>query len=82
MTEMSERVAKALFLTNNPRLSWEEQSTKSPVSVDIYRLLAKIAIEAMREPNDEMLNLVTPWNRKKTKAFWQAMIDEALKDEQ
>lgn len=85
MTEMIERVAKALFLKNNPRLSWEEESRQFPGSTGHFRLSAKIAIEAMREPTAAMRRAgaeaaAPPFAS--VYAEYEAMIDAALKDEQ
>ena len=92
MTEMIERVAKALFLKNNPRLSWEKASRES---TDHFRSVAKIAIEAMREPTEAMLvsgdeqiieflkdHIFALRDSTPAAAAWQLMIDKALKDEQ
>lgn len=42
-------------------------------------LYAKAAIEAMREPNEEMWNACDNWNDSPTET-WPKMIDAALKE--
>lgn len=63
MSEIIERVAKALA---------EAHCTSD---VDYYVPYAKVAIQAMREPTEEMLDVLLV--HKKT---YQAMIDEALNE--
>jgi len=87
MTDMIERVARAMFereLDNGP---WEQRTETQEA---IYMADARAAIKAMREPTQEMrLAAVAEWCRPDPlpehgstlvfNAIWQAMIDEALK---
>ena len=70
MNEMVERVARALHAMHG---------TKSPFKpyADLYRDQARTAIEAMREPTDEMLEALNNCGGD-TDAIWTAMIDAAL----
>jgi hypothetical protein len=81
MSEMIEQVAEALIAANE-RLSWTEA-----------RDLARVVIEAMREPTDAMIVAgffdadhsiesvgdLAPPPEDQPRLIWQAMIDEALK---
>ncbi len=72
MSEMAEQVAEALRVFN------DERDDYAPFNA---RLLAKVAIEAMREPTDAMIAS----GRKHLHcdsciSIYQAMIDAALKD--
>ena len=85
MTDMIERVAKAIFDEgNNP--SDDLESDK-----DITLRFARAAIEAMREPTDAVMEAGCASNppggyhagttlRDIIGAEWRAMIDEALKE--
>lgn len=71
MSEMIERVAKAIM------------SEESPDSLDQYSAMARAAIEAMREPSRAMVEAMSKTvgeNRDPapTAAAWYAMIDVAL----
>lgn len=73
MSEMIERVARAIM------------SEENPDSLDQYSAMARAAIEAMREPTDEMKNCSEEvhWGYSchvcgGLKEGWQAMIDAAL----
>jgi hypothetical protein len=78
MNEMVERVARALL---------DSCRTGNITRVDGARLMARAAIEAMREPTTAMIEAEPPDDGEfskgnsaaHAKAFWQAMIDEALK---
>jgi hypothetical protein len=81
MNEMIERVAKALRERLDITLNEHD---------GFYEGLARAAIEAMREPTDEMM-VDGEWKEKSLMTFapreespslrvWQAMIDSALKD--
>lgn len=82
MNEMVERVAKALSANLEegfPRFtqqSWDQLSMPAK-AVAITR--ARVAIEAMRNPTDNMLDATGGECRKWAPGAWQAMIDEALK---
>lgn len=81
MSEMIERVAKALFSGsvyhgyNKGTLDAEWFRMKG-----IHMAQAKAAIEAMREPSQEMIDVVRqrPWLSEAINDY-RAMIDEALK---
>ena len=81
MSEMIERVAKAL------RKADVEIENNKGFSDNHYLILAKAAIEAMREPTEEVLNafgghygFTPPENRAKALPIYQAIIDAALKE--
>jgi len=78
MNEMIERVAKAI------------KDSDSYQDYKDYKGYARAAIEAMREPTEEMIEagggVISEWNGDMTPATeaaaqiaWPAMIDEALK---
>ncbi len=81
MTEMIERVAKVMWETSHVGQAW---GNCSPVQAAIYREDARAAIEAMREPTQEMkLAAYKAWtirvaNDADIGKIWQAMIDAAL----
>ena len=82
-TEMVERVARALYAATPFKQAeggYHEQS-------DVYRrsclLLARAAIEAMREPTEAMVDAFVWYGHGKTigdvaRIGWQSMIDAAL----
>lgn len=83
--EMVERVAIAIFV------SWYEGSFCEPVSfytdcddtlANDYRRIARAAIAAMREPNDDMYEGVNRldkmWKESNSFEIYRAMIDGAL----
>lgn len=66
MNEIIKRVSKAIL--------------ECPNASDYETLVAKRAIEAMREPTDKMIIAASIIDTKDLeKDVWQAMIDEALK---
>lgn len=87
--EMIEHVARAV----SP--SWFDELIETPKGpghiLDNYhgqyeryrtaaRDRARVAITALREPNEGMLQAVEPWlDRDNAVGFWRAMIDAALK---
>lgn len=84
MSEMIERVAKAIFKDYDwsfaPKAPFEEQELHLQ---EIFRNLAKAAIAAMREPTDAMVKAA--WRRnddndgkEADRENWQSMIDAAL----
>ena len=81
MSEMVERVATAIQRT------FKERGALQP-SMQEARVMARAAIEAMREPTEEMVdagfpainNYPAPYNQ--MKFGYQAMIDAALQPEQ
>ena len=81
---MVERVAKALFAGDGLKhaasnVSLDESWEMSPQYHEAYRRKARAAIEAMREPNEQMLGAGEPFADHPDWA-WQAMIDDALKE--
>lgn len=73
MSEMVERVAKAIDRVStamNPHRTDQE----------LLEAAARAAIEAMREPTDEMLASLKEdwWDNETPLTVWQAMIDGAL----
>lgn len=93
MSEMVERVAKAIF--EQFYLGWEEKPAWPPKvydselrSADDWRNAVRIGLGTMREPNEAMQNGAREWSRvfvgspignRAATGCWQAMIDEALK---
>lgn len=84
MSEIAERVARALYAENNPY-------GKHPTAWQSYMGDARAAIAAMSEPTDAMLAAYIGalessdvgnkglWHRHKGRKRWMAMIEEALK---
>jgi hypothetical protein len=88
MSEMVERVARAMFEDDQfdyePKMpTWEETGAREE-----YRRKAKIAIRAMREPSEAMIDAAyTGYDsegfgigRHDALTVWQAMIDATLPD--
>lgn len=81
MNEMVERVARALqSATGNTYMTWDELPDASK---DRRRMYARVAIEAMREPTQDMLTAMgavpeLPIAGYFAKTYYAA-IDEALK---
>ena len=84
--EMIERVTKAIALNQGSR-DWEE-CKKWPIS-RMYLSISRVAIEAMREPTDAMINAgVSAWLDENTpslgieaviRLIFEAMMNEARK---
>lgn len=81
MSEMEERIARAIWDAQYPEGTswgdWAEHTRRNPESFDgrdTSRQLARAAIEAMREPTEDMLLAGNV-----PEHVWHAMIDEALK---
>jgi len=71
MSEMIERVADAL--------QEAAKGTGGRLSRDTAVLLARVALEAMREPTDEMLDsVVSDTPAYVAESLWRAMINAAL----
>ena len=70
MSEMVERIAAAIRRTN--------EETVGLKYTDLTRTMARVAIEAMREPTKAMI-LAHHLMRHDPEMAWQSMIDEALK---
>jgi hypothetical protein len=79
MSEMIERVAKAMALKANGG-DWDVHYTAD--QRDLWRLRARAAINAMREPTEAMAEFPT-WDSNigtgDTREIWREMIDEALR---
>lgn len=84
MTEMVERVARALFEAEYP--GGEADEYRWERSADAYRDQARAAIESMREPTETMAraalfsNPYVPRDGLIEIEHWKIMIDAALKD--
>jgi hypothetical protein len=68
MSEMVERVAQSICGDGNPENILE-----------IHRIRARLAIEAMREPTEAMIEAGWIATGDKPQTHWEAMICEALK---
>ena len=96
MSEMIERVAKAIYEEDDPwHKAWPWPNlNESQGSPEPYRRIAAAAIRAMRDPSDAILDvmhdriqiLVDPAKRtadiQNNRDLWQAMIDAALVGEE
>lgn len=78
MSEMVERVARAIQATRGPRENWDRVT---PATRDLWMADARAAIEAMREPTEAMTD--AGWRRIEERddaaENWRMMIDAALK---
>lgn len=93
MSEMVERVAKAICEWNG-KTTWTEAIEGQPysLSADHYRIIARAAIAAMREPTRAQLShasmAIGPWgghgepSAPSEAQVWRAMIDAALAPDQ
>lgn len=89
MSEMVERLAKAIFMSHNGLrkhargLTWEDNAVDW--EKDEYRAMVRAALEELREPTADMIDAGrdighdAPYGLSETIKRWQAMIDEALK---
>ncbi len=80
MSEMVERVARALFANNSgssPRGKRADRAWKN------YEGHARAAIEAMRDPTEEQYEALCAtglmWKDQSSQTVWQTYIDAALK---
>jgi hypothetical protein len=72
---MIDDVARALWNAGKmPDPPWEETSE---LQKRFYRTLARSALQAMRDPTEEML-FARGTNPKEAEDYWQAMLDVAL----
>lgn len=94
MSEMIERVAKALYdmepiedsgesidgfqVTPAGALTWEAVKECHEEVAEHYREQAQAAIAAMREPTEAMMDAGDIFADNTVRQCWQAMIDEAL----
>jgi len=85
MTDMIERVARAIHARSDHASLWSELDGYSKIE---YREDARAAIEAMREPTEEMVNGLRITRECDSTAalwaphIWRTMIDTALGEEQ
>lgn len=87
MSEMIERVAKAIWEKHRAMLLGEEWEELDRFTTERYRGYASAAIAAMREPTEAMeiaghgtaIDVDGTTHMVSAKACWQAMVDEALK---
>jgi hypothetical protein len=85
MSEMVERVARAIAKARHPGLTWPTKSDPEYIqTVHTYLRDARAAIEAMREPTEEMIKASNrEWDGRmshRSSGAWQVMIDAALKE--
>lgn len=88
MSEMIERVAEAIYnnWANYPTCSvsksWQETCDKLPAQANDFRRKAKAAIQAMREPTEEMIKAGEHYMEIYSNGggVWQAMIGAALNE--
>lgn len=82
MSEMVERVAKAIALAGNGG-DWDDRTFYQDEHKEFHRKRARAAIEAMREPTDAMVSYVVTWGPDGLgdgcREVWSDMINEALK---
>lgn len=84
MSEMVERVARAMALKANGG-DWDTHYTAD--QRNLWRLRIRTAMDALRDPTNEMVNAACSPNRMlafgmtsvEAREIWQAMIDEALR---
>ena len=86
MSEMVERIAKAMFQHANPHLDPDFiLAGNTDPDWKIFEWHARVAIAAMREPTEDMIEsgFIKPpqWDHDSATVLdvWQCMIDEALK---
>ena len=86
MTYMIDKIARAMHASVNghvqPPPTWDNQSEQSQ---NYWRIGARAAISAMREPTETMIDAGSKEQRnilsKPIEGIWAAMIDDALGDE-
>ena len=86
MTYMIDKIARAMHASVNghvqPPPTWDNQSEQSQ---NYWRIGARAAIVAMREPTDRMVHVGTMANLRQDGFFmggiWKNMIDAALEEE-
>jgi len=80
MSEMVERVAKAVVAKLQPSVfcGGDEACDSLPCSCALD--IARAAIEAIREPTDEMLDAGWGQRGERARGIWRLMIDAALKE--
>jgi hypothetical protein len=75
---MIERVARALA----GDAMWEILIEDRSGALDDYRIMARAAIEAMREPTEAMFGNIDTTEEGLALAFWHEMIGQALAEHQ
>lgn len=79
MSDMVERVARALSIADGNHPDACSNDEEEQPMWTLYLKDARAAIEAMRQPTDEMINDEDlPYSPAETRQFWQALIDAAL----
>ena len=88
MTDMIDKIARAMHAGVNghvqPPPTWDNQSEQSQ---NYWRIGARAAITALREPNESMRRKLWLYGNHPDKEFvmdggmWREMIDAALEDE-
>jgi len=86
MTDMIDKIARAMHASVNghviPPPTWDNQSEQSQ---NYWRIGARAAIAAMREPTEEQYEALSAtgkmWRELDSKTVWQTYIDAALEDE-
>lgn len=82
MSEMVERVARAMLSahdwTQNHDRTESGWDSVSPDWQEVYRAMARAAIEGMREPTEAMLDATGGDCRMWAPGAWNLMIDAAL----
>ena len=77
MTEIRDRVAKALCERIWPTATWEKEAEHFR---DNYKAAAIEAIKALRDPTEKMIVAVKGRSSRKARiACWHEMVDEALR---
>lgn len=80
MNEVIERVARAICASHNHQIIWPRQTDPQYLQIaGPYLRMALAAIQAMREPTEQML-LATHEEMGNAATIWQSMIDAALKE--
>ena len=77
MSEMVERVARALHAHDDEFYTWAAGGHEMRQA---YRAEARAALEAMREPTDEMVRAITPQETTDGRINYRIMIDAALRE--
>lgn len=86
MSEMIERVAKAICKRRNTKqcasicFSHSSLNESCPEVLTVWKEDAKAAIQAMREPTEEMIDATNKVADGEITETWQTMIDAALKE--
>lgn len=79
MSEMIERVARAIFNVNFSHYPPDLRERCWPAGRSISIEIAREAIKAMREPTEAMMIAACHAGNADMEASWRAAVDEALK---